>query len=162
MPFCRRQHDVVVARDDPHVDQLVSFVQLDGNNAPFHRPAVGREGRFLHRAVLGRHDQELLVGEFADRQATGHALFGVLQREQIDDRPPAAGAALQRQIVDLLPMHAAPIGEEQQIGVRAGDEEMLDVVLFVRLDPRDPFAAAVLRLVGAERRRASHSRAARG
>ena len=44
------------------------------------------------------------------------------------------------------------VGEEQQIGVRAGDEQVLDRVFFLGLGPCEPLAAAMLGPVGRGRR----------
>ena len=74
-------------------------------------------------------------GEIADGQAIGD-LFALGQVQQIDDRPAAALAAELRQVVDLLPVDLAVVGEEQQIIVRAGDEQVLDRIFFLGLRAR--------------------------
>ena len=43
---------------------------------------------------------------------------------------PGAGAAHLRDVVDLQPVQLAAVGEAEQIGVRGGDEEVLDEVVF--------------------------------
>ena len=70
--------------------------------------------------------------EVADRQALGD-LFAFGQVQQVDDRPAAAVAAQLRQVVDLLPVDLAAVREEQQVGVRAGDEQMLDRIFVLGL-----------------------------
>ena len=86
------------------------------------------------------------------KSRTGAAVGDLLafrQVQQIDDRPALALAAQLRQVVDLLPVDAALVREEQQIGVRAGHEQVLDRVLFFGLGADDPLAAAALGPVGA-------------
>ena len=86
--------------------------------------------------------------EVADGAAVGD-LLALREVQQVDDRPAAAVAAKLRQVVDLLPVDLALVGEEQQVGVRAGDEEVLDRVFLVGLGARQALAAAVLGAVGA-------------
>ena len=84
-------------------------------------------------------------------QAFGDFLaFGQVQ--QIHDRPPAAVALQLRQVIDLLPIDLALVREEQQIGVRAGDEQMLDRIFFLGLGAFQALAAAALGAIDADRR----------
>ena len=50
-----------------------------------------------------------------------------------------------------LSQYTARVGEEQQVGVRAGDEEVLDEVLFLEVHADHALAAAPLRAVGGHR-----------
>ena len=54
-------------------------------------------------------------------------------------------------VVDLEPVELAAVGEAQQVGVRRGDEEVLDEVVFACVAAGDALAAAMLRAVGVER-----------
>ena len=86
--------------------------------------------------------------EIADGAAVGD-LLALGEVQQVDHRPAAAVAGQLRQVVDLAPIDLARVGEEQQVGVRAGDEQVLDRVFFLGLGPGEPLAAAVLGPVGA-------------
>ena len=65
---------------------------------------------------------------------------------------PRAFDADLRDRVHLQPVHAAAVGEDEHVGVRRGDEEMLDDVLFLRLHADAAFAAAALRAIHRQRR----------
>ena len=108
--------------------------------------------RLFHQAAGGGHDQEVVgLIEVADRPAVGD-LLALGQVQQIDHGPAAAVAGQLRQVVDLAPIDLALVGEEEQIGVRAGDEEVLDRVLLFGLGPFEPLAAAMLGPIGRGRR----------
>ena len=77
--------------------------------------------------------------------------FPLIQIQQIDESSPLRGAALQRDVVNLLPVDLPEICEEQQPGVRAGDKQMLHRVFFGVLPAGDALAAAVLSLVRGQR-----------
>ena len=85
--------------------------------------------------------------EVADRAAVGD-LLALGEVQQVDHGPAAAVAGQLRQVVDLAPVDLALVGEEEQIGVRAGDEEVLDGVFFFGLGAVEALAAAVLGPVG--------------
>ena len=116
-----------------HVDQLIVFLELDGDDAALERPAVGLQLGLFHEALARGHHQ-VVVGlvEVADGAAVGD-LFVLGQVQQIHDRPAFALARELRQVVDLLPVDLALGREEQQVVVRAGDEQVLDRIVFVGL-----------------------------
>ena len=121
-------------------------------------PFIGRlycsSGVFFTRPVARGHHQ-VMVGLEKSRTARQSAIllaFGEV--EQVDDRPAAAFAAQLRQVVDLLPIDLAAVGEEQQIVVRAGDEQVLDRIFVFGLGPLQPLAAAALGAIGARRQSA--------
>ena len=89
--------------------------------------------------------------EIADRPTVGNLLaFGQVQ--EVDDRPAASIPTQLRQIVDLAPIDLTPVGEEQQIGVRAGHEEVLDGVFLFGLGALESLAAATLGPIDTGRR----------
>ena len=55
-----------------------------------------------------------------------------LEREHVDDRLAARGAAAGRHLVHLEPVELAAVGEAQQVVVRVRDEQALDEVVFLR------------------------------
>jgi len=47
-------------------------------------------------------------------------------------------------LIHLQPVHAPGVGEDQNVGVSRGDEQMLDEILVARLHAGAPSAAAAL------------------
>ena len=78
-------------------------------------------------------------------------LFLFLERQHVGDGPAGAGPAHLRDVVDLEPVELAAVGEAEQIGVRRGDEEVLDEIVLARVAAGDALAAAVLAAIGVER-----------
>ena len=111
---------------------------------------VGREQRLLHRALAGGEDQALVVGELPHRHQR-RDLLGRLDGDAVDHRLAPRRAARLRDLVDLEPVELAGVGEEEQVVVGAGDEEVLDPVVLLQVGPVEPPAAAPLLLVGAHR-----------
>ena len=104
---------------------------------------------FLTSPRAGGHDQVMAgLVEVAHGPAIGDP-FPLGEIQQVDDRPAAAVAGQLRQFVDLAPMDLAAVGEEQQIVVRAGHEQMLDGVFLLGLGAGESLAAAVLGPIGA-------------
>ena len=54
-------------------------------------------------------------------------------------------------LVDLEPVDAALVGEDQQVGVGGGDEEVFDEILRARAHADAAFAAARLAAIGIDR-----------
>ena len=146
------QHQFVARLGHDHVDQRVALAELDGDDAALQRPAVGLQRRLLHQPAGRGHHQEVVgLVEVADRAAVGD-LLALGQVQQVHHRPAAAVAGQLRQVVDLAPVDLALVGEEQQVGVRAGDEEVLDRVFLFGLGPGQALAAAALRAIDRGRR----------
>ena len=82
---------------------------------------------------------------------TAQTLLVLAQRQQVDDVLARGVAAGLGQLVHLEPVDLADAGEEQQEVVGAGDEEVLDLVLFFEVHAGDADAAALLLAVGGDR-----------
>jgi hypothetical protein len=67
-----------------------------------------------------------------------------LQLQQVRHRGAAGGALLLRDLVGLEPVHAPEVGEEQEVGVGGGGEDVADVVLVAQLGAGHAAAAAAL------------------
>ena len=101
----------------------------------------------------------MLLVEFLDRQDGGD-LLAFFEREQIDDRLAATVAAALRRFVDLEPVAAATVREAQNVVVRIGDEQVIDVALGNKwialregdIDKSVPFGIATYSTVGAVRK----------
>ena len=78
--------------------------------------------------------------------------------DQVADVLALAGGADVGNLVHLQPVHASRVGEDQDVGVGRGDEQMLDEILVARLHAGAPGAAAALHAVGRDRACASCSR----
>ena len=118
---------------------------------PCLRPAVLRQRRLLHQAAARRHQQ---VARRRRSWRTGMTLVifsSGLSDSTLAIARPGAGPAHLRDVVDLQPVQLAAVGEAEQVGVRRGDEEVLDEVVLARRAAGDALAAAVLRAVGVQR-----------
>ncbi len=63
---------------------------------------------------------------------------------------PFAGRGGVGNVVNLQPVHAALVGEDQQVGVRGGDDQVLDHVFGARRHADAAFAAARLAAIGVD------------
>ena len=78
--------------------------------------------------------------------------LALLHRDQVGDRLAAAVGTDVGNLVDLQPVRAAAVGEDHDVGVRRGHEEVADEVLFARPHADAALAAAPLVPVGGDRR----------
>ena len=114
---------VLVSVGQRDADQLVAFLQRDRDEAGL---AVGVE--FGHRSLLdgsllGDHHKALVCVELPDRDHGRHAL-GAVEVEEVDDRRALGCPRSLRYLVCLDLVDAAHVGEEHEIVVRAGDDEV--------------------------------------
>ena len=63
-----------------------------------------------------------------------------------------AGSAYVGNFVDLEPVDSAFVGEDEDVGVRGGDEEVLDEILVAGLHAGAAYASAALHAVGGDGR----------
>src|SRR5439155_690272 len=104
------------------------------------------------------HEHVVVLVELLDRHDRGD-LLAFLQREHVDDRLAAAGAAAGGHFVHLEPVQPAAVREAQQVIVRMRDEQALDeVVLLHRGGHLAAAAAAAARGSPAPARRTGDSR----
>ena len=75
------------------------------------------------------------------------------ERQQVDDGGAARRALLHRDLVRLQAVDPPAVGEEQQVGVRRGVEDVGDVVLVLQLGAADAAPAAALGAEGVGRDR---------
>src|SRR5690606_30480282 len=129
--------------------QLVALVDPQGEDSAGADVGEGHQVRLLHHAVAGDHEDEVALFEAANRK---HAreFFALLELDEVDDGPPEGLAAGERDLVNLEPVEAAEVGEEEEVVVGAGHEERLDEVLLARPGPGLPSATAALRAVLAD------------
>ena len=106
----------------------------------------------LYQSVAGG-EENILAGffEIADRDHGAHG-FSRLQSHQIADVLPFAGGADVGDLIHLKPVDAAGVGEDENEGMRGGDEQVLDEILVARLHTGAPLPTAALHAVGRDRR----------
>ena len=121
----------------------VAFLDAHRDDAAGARIAERAQLGLLDHAAAGAHDDELVVLELLDGEERGDAL-ALLHRDQVGDRLAAAVRTDVGNLVDLQPVGAAAIREDHDVGVRRGDEEVTDEVLFARPHADAALAAAPL------------------
>jgi len=139
----RGEHDVVLPIGHLHVDQLVTFLDVDGADADRARIPELRQHRLLDHAVLGGEEQELILGELAHGHQRGEPFVG-LHRDAREDRLAACGPRRLRNFVHLEPVALPLLGEEHDVVMGRRDEEMLDPVVFLLMRGDHALAAAAL------------------
>src|SRR5882724_10414211 len=141
-------HDLARAVRAARGDDGVTVLETDGLDAAGARVRIGLELRLLHLPLLRAEEDVAAAGaEVADGHARGHRL-ALAEREEVDHGLALGLPAALGDLVDLQPVHLAQIGEEEEVRVRRGDEEVLDDVLFLRLHARHALAPAALAAVG--------------
>jgi hypothetical protein len=95
--------------------------------------------------LRAHHDEALIVlfGEFLHAQQRGHLLALGHVHEVRDGLALAASADLGH-VVHAEPVTTAAVREDQEVGVRVGDEEVFHKVLFARRHADQALAAAAL------------------
>src|SRR5208282_751863 len=139
------EEDHLLAVGELRADEFVLGIEVDGDDAG--GAGIGKFGDrgFLHGAELGGHEDEAALFFEVGGGDEGGELFVFLEFHEAGDGFAARGSGGFRQLVDFLPVNAALGGEEQDVTVRGGDEEILDEVLFLRF--RTDAALAAARLV---------------
>jgi hypothetical protein len=64
---------------------------------------------------------------------TARTGLALAERQQVHDRAALRLARAQRKLVHLQPVHLPDVREEEDVVVRRGDEQVLDVVLVLQL-----------------------------
>ena len=137
----------VVARGMRDVDQLVVLVEVDRLFTALALIFVFGKVGALDGAVAGDHGEVLAVYEFVDGEQRGY-LFALGEFEYVGDEGAARRAAVFGDLVRLLDVDAAGVGEHHQVGVGIDGEHGPDVVLLLGLHADNALAAAVLGGVG--------------
>ena len=143
LAVARHHEQVVASRGREHPHQLVAVAQSDRYQTIAARAVIGVECGLLDHTLAG-HEEEvavcLVVAGVDDRF---DALLGG-EVEQVHDGLALGIAVPLWDPVGLEPVDLAPIGEEQQVRVRRGVEQVCDHVLLAQLRPGDTPAAAAL------------------
>src|SRR6266508_18236 len=147
----RGQEDLLRAVSQLHSHQFVAFVNAHRNDAVLPDVAEFGKLRLLDHSLAGDHHGILAFGELANRD---HArdLLARRQADQVDDglafaRRRGVGDLMDFQFIDL-PL----VGEDHQIAVGRGDEDVRDDVLRSGAHALAPGPAAPLRFIHRQRR----------
>ena len=127
------------------------MTQLDRLDSPSLGSAVSRERGFLYQPATSCHHQAVVWQvEISNRDAV-QDLFRLVQLQQVHDGPATTVPSQFGQSIDFLPVDLSLVGEEEQVGMRAGYEKMFDRVFLVRPRPSQAPAASPLGAVDAQR-----------
>ena len=157
--FAEENGLAVVAGEENHLlavgefcaDQLITGIEVDGNNAGRPRVREFSNGSFLHRAVA-RGQEDVAVSFFqVSRGNHGGKFFIFLEAYEIADRFSAGGGRGLWNFIDFQPVNAAFGSKQQNITVRRGDEEVFDEVIFAGFRANAAFAAARLVAINVNR-----------
>ena len=86
-------------------------------------------------------------------------LLVLAERQEVDDRAALRLARAERQLVHLQPVDLPDRGEEEEVVVRRGDEEVLDVVVVLEVHAHHADPAPALLAVGRDRQALDVARA---
>src|SRR6267378_663222 len=162
LPFVAGQENHLLAVSELRADELVLAVQGDGDDARRARVGEFRQRGLLYRAALRGHEDELIrILEIARRDERGELLV-FLEFNETRNGFAAGGRRRFRQFIDLQPVDAALRGEQQDVAVRRGDEQILDEIFFLRLRADAALAAARLVAVRVRGRPLDVARVAHG
>src|SRR5581483_7273048 len=142
-PAACADEDLAGAVGDTDGNHGVALLNAHRDDAARPRVAELRERGLFHRAPAGPHHHVLVGGELLDGDHRRDP-FALLHRDQIGNRLALAARTDVRDLVDLEPVGSPPVGEDHDVGVRRGDEQMRDEVLVARPHAKAALAAAPL------------------
>ena len=142
LAFVAGEEDHLLAVGQLGADEFVFVFQIDGDDTGGARVGKFGDRGFFHRAEFGGHEDEAaLFLEIGCGDERGE-LFVLLEFHEAGDGLAAGGGGGFGKLVDLEPVDAALRGEEEDVAVRRGDEEVLDEVLFLGFGADAALAAA--------------------
>ena len=148
LAFVGGQEDDLLAVGEGSGDQFVALLDIDGDDAARHHVGKVLEFGFLHGGVAGDEEDVLpCLFEIADCEHGTHGFAG-LQGNQVAHVLALSGCANVGDLVDLQPVDTTGVGEDQDVSVGGGDEEVLDEIFVARLHTRAARTTASLHAVG--------------
>ena len=162
------EDEVVIAGGERHADEFVAILEDDGVEPGGAVVAEIVERGFLDLAGAGGEEHEaglltegdiisIVIGDALEAQHGGD-FFLRLEVEHVLDRAAGRGARTFGKLEHALDIHAAGVGEKEQIIVRLDGEQMLDEIIGLvlagglGLHALEALAAAALQAVFAGRR----------
>ena len=113
----RSQEDDLTAVSQRGADQFVALVNSDGDDAARHHIAEIFQRCLFHGAVAsGEENVSSFFFQIAHGEHVAHGFAG-LQRNQIGNVLALAGCADIGNFIDLQPVHASGVGEDENVGV---------------------------------------------
>ena len=133
------ENDFVGARGEAHADELVVFLEDDGDDAVLAIVAEVVEGGFFHLARAGGEENEArvlaegdviagFVGSALQAEHCGNFFLG-FEVEHIADAASGRGARTFGEFIDAFDIDATSVGEEHQVVVRLDREEVFDEII---------------------------------
>src|SRR5262245_11253614 len=119
----RGQEDLLRAVGQLHGHQFVALVDAHGDDAVLPDIAEFGKLRLLDHALAGDHHGVAAFGEFADRDDARDPL-GRRQTDQVDYRLAAAGRRGVGDFMDFQFIDLPLVGEDHQVAVGRGDEDV--------------------------------------
>src|SRR5207245_6855313 len=101
------EDDLLVAPGDLHVDQLVSFVELDGTDPAFPDVLEFREAGPLDSPPFGHEDEESILREISSRNHRLDFLIRIEALQEVDNRLPSR-VSPRRGKFESLPLEDLP------------------------------------------------------
>ena len=143
-----RYHDNLLADCHPaNANQLVALFQIDGDESVTACAVVEVHRGLLHHAMLSGEHEIFVLWEILRRNDGGNCL-ALLQRQQVHDCGAASVARCLGKLIHLQAIYLARSREEQHIGMRRGDKQVLDVVVVLQAHALHALAAALLLAIG--------------
>ena len=153
LPIMRSEEDDLVAVGQRGCDQFVALLDADGDNPALTSHAKNLSARSsspCHCAWRRKY-----IGLLLPDSRTASMVRTVspgLQADEIADVLALAGRAHIGNLIHLEPVHASGIGEDQNVSMSRGNEQMLDEILVARLHAGTPGASAALHAISRNRR----------
>ena len=135
--------DILLAVGQAHVDEQVIFCQAERAQAGLADVLQVAQDDALDNAAAGDKDHVLVVGKFPDGEH-GRDLLAGLDLQEVYDVLPLCGAAGLGDLVSLELVDLAVVGEEQDIVMGGGREDIAHKVLLAGGHGVDAAAAAAL------------------
>src|SRR5208337_3177429 len=150
--FVRGDEDDLIAVGDAGGHEFVSGFDVDGvDPVGAHVHELAQLGFFYQAVAGGEEDVFIFFFEVAHGQHGADGFAG-LQADQVADVLAAAGGAYVGNFVDLEPVDAAFVGEDENVSVGRGDEEVFDEIFVAGLHAGAAGATTALHAVGGDRR----------
>ena len=116
--------NLAVAIGQLNTNQVLLVIKVDSNDASLTRTLKVLQVHLLHCAAVGSHEEELILNELLDGDNSGN-LFALRQRQQVDNCRALSSTTSLGDFIALLTVYTASVGEEEDVVVRRGEEEML-------------------------------------
>src|SRR5580704_15519183 len=142
----------LVAIGDANRDQFVAVFNVDRVDAVGAHVHELAQLRFFYQ-TFARREEDIFIFflEITHRHQRLHGFAG-LQADQVADVFALACGADVGNFVDVQPVDAALVGEDENVGVRRSNEKMLDKIFAARLHAGAARASAALHAVGGDGR----------